>query len=188
MVMKMVTSKRIVAYLGAGNPPDDGYLQMIERAGRSIAKAGLHLVYGGTTEGSMRILADSVLDSGGSVTGVFCRMFSRDLLHTGLTAIVEEDTISNRKHAEMEMADAYIVLPGGVGTMDELFEVLALGVVDEKECLKPIGLLNYAGYFDDLLNFFKRSINVGYAGQSVLDRITIASSPDELIGKLVKRM
>lgn len=132
--------------------------------GELLAEEGIELIYGGGSVGLMGALADAVLGAGGRVIGVIPRFLAtRELLHTGVTQMQLTDTMHERKGLMSELSDAFVALPGGLGTFEELFEVLTwaqLGLHD-----KPIGLLNIAGYFDPLLGMIDRAIADGFCRQ-----------------------
>jgi hypothetical protein len=117
-----------------------------------LAKRGLTVVYGGGNVGLMGILADAALAAGGEVIGIIPRrMIARELAHAGVTSLIPVDSMHERKQKMADLADAFLALPGGIGTMEELFEAftwLQLGIHH-----KPVGLLNVAGFYDRLIEF-----------------------------------
>jgi len=137
------------------------YAAMAAEAGRLLAVRGVTVVYGGGRVGLMGAVADAALAVGGRVIGVIPQMlFDREVAHTGLSELHVVATMSERKVRMSDMSDAFLALPGGIGTMDELFEAwtwtqLAL---QRKAC----GLLNFQGYYDDLLGFLDRAVVEGF--------------------------
>jgi uncharacterized protein (TIGR00730 family) len=128
--------------------------------GRLLAAEGLGLVYGGGSVGLMGLVADTVLDAGGTVTGVIPkRLFPREIPHRGLTELIEVESMHARKTTMFERADAFIALPGGFGTFEELFEVTTWAQLGIHQ--KPIGVLNVSGYYDLLLAFLDRAVRDG---------------------------
>ena len=142
-----------------GNRPE--YLQVARVAGRLIAERQLTLVYGGGKVGLMGAVADSALAAGGRVVGVIPQMLmDREVGHPGLTELHVVRTMAERKLLMGELSDAFLTLPGGIGTLDELFEAWSwtqLGLQD-----KPSGLLNYHGYYDSLIQFLDLAVSEGF--------------------------
>ena len=156
--MKM---KRICVFCGsqAGLSPD--YARAAVETGRLLAERGLGLVYGGGNVGLMGVLADAALAAGGEVIGIIPKALEGlEIAHRGLTKFHVVETLHDRKGLMGDLADAFIALPGGLGTLDELFEVLTwsqLGVHD-----KPCGLINVAGYYDPLLALLDAAVREGF--------------------------
>lgn len=126
--------------------------------GSLLASMGIELVYGGGAVGLMGLLADTVLDGGGTVTGVMpTGLFPREIGHASLTNMIEVSSMHERKTTMFERADAFIALPGGLGTLEELAEVLTWAQIGIHS--KPIGILNVDGYYDALLEWLQRSID-----------------------------
>ncbi len=141
---------------------------------------GIDLVYGGGNVGLMGEIATEVLEGGGHVTGIITEhLVSREVGHPGLTDLRVVDGMSDRKQGMFETSDAFVALPGGVGTMEELFEVLCWRYLGLHP--KPIGLLNIEGYFDHLIAFLDRAIEDGFLGDH--DWI-VAETVDELLDAL----
>lgn len=128
------------------------YADAARQCGSVLAVRGISLVYGGGNVGLMGLVADAALAAGGEVIGVIPRkLIEREVAHHGITSLIPVDTMHERKHKMAELADAFLALPGGIGTMEELFESftwLQLGFH-----AKPVGLLNVAGFYDSLLEF-----------------------------------
>lgn len=152
---------RITVFCGASAGVDPRYATMAVEAGRSIAEAGLGLVYGGGHVGLMGLVADAAMKSGGEVIGVIPRFMEKaELAHQGVTELILVDTMHQRKQRMHELSDAVIALPGGFGTMDELFELLTwrqLGLH-----AKPMGLLNVNGFYAPLLEQIARMERDGF--------------------------
>ena len=142
-----------------GNRPD--YLHLARETGRLIAERQLTLVYGGGKAGLMGALADSALAAGGKVVGIIPQiLLDREVGHTGLTELRVVSSMAERKLLMGELSDAFLTLPGGIGTMDELFEAWSwtqLGLQD-----KPSGLLNFLGYYDHLVQFLDLAVSEGF--------------------------
>jgi len=155
--------------------------------GRAIAGRGFRLVYGGGSVGLMGALADAALAAGGEVVGVLPRvLFRSEVLHTGLTALHDVATMHERKALMAELSDAFVALPGGFGTLDELFEMTTWIQLNIQR-RKPVGILDVEGYFGDLRAFIERATGDGFiprresewivhdtAAESLLDRMFAA--------------
>jgi uncharacterized protein (TIGR00730 family) len=137
------------------------YAELARRTGEAVAERGLTLVYGGGRVGLMGVLADAALARGGQVIGVIPEpLAAREVAHSGLTKLHLVGSMHERKALMAELADGFIALPGGYGTMEEFFEVLTWGQLGIHR--KPCGLLNVAGYFDAIVAFFDRAFQDGF--------------------------
>jgi uncharacterized protein (TIGR00730 family) len=142
-----------------GNRPE--YLQVARATGRSIAQRGLTLVYGGGKVGLMGAVADAALAAGGRVVGVIPQMLlDREVGHAGLTQLHVVTTLSERKVMMADLSDGFLALPGGIGTMDELFEAWTWTQLEVHR--KPCGLLNQDGYYDALVSFLDYAVAEGF--------------------------
>jgi hypothetical protein len=151
--------------------------------GEAIASRGLELVYGAGSTGLMGAIADGALEAGGQVIGVIPGYFNTpQLAHGGLTRIEIVDTIHQRKARMAEMADAFIALPGGYGTLEELFEILTWAQIGLHS--KPVGLLNTLGYFDPLLAMVEHARNEGFIYAEHRALFTHAADPESLLDSL----
>jgi uncharacterized protein (TIGR00730 family) len=141
---------RICVYCGSNFGSDPAFREAAEAVGRLLAAQGRGLVYGGGSVGLMGVVADATLAGGGEVIGVIPRkLVLLEKEHRGLSKLIETDTMHERKRLMMEHADGFLVLPGGYGTLEELFEVIAWLQLGFHK--KPVGLLNVAGFYDALL-------------------------------------
>ena len=147
-----------------------------------MAARGFGLVYGGGGIGLMGVLADTVLAEGGRVTGVIPDFLaSKEIAHDRLTELLVVETMHARKALMAARSDAFIAIPGGLGTLDELFEMLTwaqLGLHD-----KPCGLLNVAGYFDDVVGFLERAVAEGFVKAHHRDRILVDTDAARLLDR-----
>jgi uncharacterized protein (TIGR00730 family) len=152
---------RICIFLGSSPGNGDEYVRLAANVGRAIASRGLGIVYGGGRIGLMGALADAALGAGGEVIGVIPESLERlEVAHRGVTQLHVVATMHERKALMAELSDAFIALPGGVGTLDELFDMLSwrqLGLH-----AKPIGLLNHHGFFDTLLAQLDHMVAQGF--------------------------
>lgn len=175
--------KSICVFCGSsmGNRPS--YANAAASLGRGLALQKIDLIYGGSNIGTMRVLADACLATGGNVTGIMPLLLaSREILHKGLTKVITCHTMAERKELMGKLADAFIVLPGGVGTLDELFEAFTWLQLDVYE--KPIGLLNVEGFFDDLLRFLDRATYDGFIRKEHRQNLIVDDDPARLIERL----
>ncbi len=153
--------QRVSVYCGSHDGHDAAFRESAEQLGRVFAQRKLELVYGGGNVGLMGRIADAVIAGGGRVTGVIPRdLQERELAHRGATELVVVESMHQRKARMADAADAFIALPGGIGTLEELFETftwLQLGFHD-----KPLGLLNVHGFYDTLLRFLDQLVDHGF--------------------------
>jgi uncharacterized protein (TIGR00730 family) len=170
----------ICVFCGSSNGIGNYYIESARRLGSSIVKSGYGLVYGGASIGTMGALADSVLDAGGQVTGVIPQAIAdMDVAHTGLSVLEVVDDMHQRKARMMDLSDAFIAMPGGLGTLEELFEALTwlqLGLHS-----KPCAVLNVSGYYNKLLDFLDHASQQGFAKQSHVEALLRADTPEEVM-------
>jgi uncharacterized protein (TIGR00730 family) len=173
----------ICVYCGSSRGVRAEYAQAARELGALLARRRIRLVFGGGSVGLMGVLADAVLEDGGIVTGVIPRALrTAELAHEGLSEMIEVDSMHARKQRMVELADAFIALPGGIGTMDELFETwtwLQLGIH-----AKPVGLLNVAGYYDPLIVFLSQMRDHGFLRGEHFDNLQIDSDSQRLLSRL----
>ena len=143
----------------------------------------VELVFGGGKVGLMGVLADTVLAHGGKVTGVIPSGLDIDeVVHKDLTELVKVPGMHQRKAMMLDLADAFIAMPGGIGTMDEIFEAWTWGQLGIHT--KPVGLLNVEGYFDSLIEYLSTMVRQGFLSQKHHDRLYISESPSDLLEKM----
>jgi len=172
--------KSICVYCGSANQASREYFRAAQQMGETLAQGGLTLVYGGGKTGLMGALADSVLDKGGEVIGVITEsMNTPELAHTRLACLDVTATIHQRKRRMYELADGYIALPGGYGTLDELFETLTWAQIGEHS--KPVGLLNVNGYYDALLAMLDRALEEKFLFPEHRRALLCDSQPEALL-------
>ena len=175
----------VCVYCGSrpGNEPE--FAAMAREVGSWIGRHGGQLVYGGGRNGLMGILADAALAAGGRVVGVIPKaLVEKEWAHTGCTELHIVDTMHERKRIMAEHADAFLALPGGIGTLEEFFEVWTwrqLGYHD-----KPVGLLNMAGHYDSLLAFLGSAVNSGFMSDWQMALICTDSDAQLLLQQLVQ--
>ena len=148
-----------------------------------LAGAGIRVVYGGAKVGLMGVLADAALAAGGEVVGVIPEpLVAREIAHTGLTALHTVGSMHERKALMAELSDAFIALPGGWGTFEELFEVMTWAQLGLHR--KPCGLLNVSGYYDGLLAVLGTTVAQGFVRPEYLQMVAVDTSPVGLLAKL----
>nr|WP_220184907.1 MULTISPECIES: TIGR00730 family Rossman fold protein [unclassified Thermoactinomyces] len=175
--------KNICVFAGSNPGRNPEYRDAAKSLGLVMAKSGLSLVYGGSSKGLMGIVADAVLENGGIAIGVMPAFLSRkELKHHHLTHFYETEGMHERKAKMGELSDAFVALPGGYGTFEEIFEVLSWAQLGIHQ--KPIGLLNAAGYFNPLLQLVEKGIDDGFIRPEYLDLFVCESDAEALVKKL----
>jgi uncharacterized protein (TIGR00730 family) len=173
----------ICVYCGSRSGTDGAFARTAHEFGTLIGNAGWQLVYGGGRAGLMGTLADAALQAGARVIGVIPRaLMTRELGHTGVSELHVVETMHERKRMMAERSDAFVALPGGIGTLEELFEVWTwrqLGYHD-----KPVGLLNTAGYFDALLEFVSDIERQGFIPAEQRELLQVHADPSALLDRL----
>ena len=170
----------ICIYCGSANQASQEYFRAARLMGETLARRCLTLIYGGGKTGLMGALADSVVDNGGKAIGVIVEsMNTPKLAHTRLTHLEVTATIHQRKSRMYELADGYIALPGGYGTLDELFETLTWAQIGEHS--KPVGLLNVNGYYDALLAMLDRALKEKFLFPEHRQALLCNSQPELLL-------
>ena len=175
--------KRLAVYCGSATPADGRYLELARAVGDTLARRGIGVVYGGGKAGLMGALADGALAAGGEVIGVIpTALVGHELAHPGLTELHIVDTMHQRKQAFTDLADGFVTLPGGVGTLDELWEAVSWAQLGYHA--KPVGLLNAFGYYDHLLAFNRQMAEVGFVRPAHRGIIIEAETLDALLGAM----
>jgi uncharacterized protein (TIGR00730 family) len=175
--------KKVCVYAGANLGERTSYAKEARELGRIFATEGIELLYGGSRLGLMAEIANQVLEFGGTVTGVMPRgLFRGEVVHQGLSQLIEVDSMHERKKQLSDLADGYIALPGGVGTFDELFEIICWGQIGLHE--KPIGLLNIDGYYTPVINLLEHAVKEGFMNASNLGLVVVADSAVDLFKKM----
>lgn len=176
--------RRICVFCGSSSGKDPTHRAHAVVLGKRLAERGLGLVYGGARVGLMGALADAVLEQGGEVIGVIPEsLVAREVAHLGLSELVVTQNMHARKAAMAARADAFLTLPGGLGTLEELFEVWTWAELGLHA--KPCGLLDQAGYYDALLVFLKHMVDQGFARPAQLGRLIVERDPDRLLDSLL---
>ena len=172
--------KNISIFCGAHEGKNPEYAKAAKSVAELIAKKGINVVFGGGNVALMKVISDTALDNGVEVLGISLKsLHALELANPRLNNIVVSETLLNRKDEFMSRSDAFIVLPGGVGSLDELAEIMAsnqLGIIN-----KPVGILNTEGYYDHLLEWFNKAVNEGFISSENLKELLVSDSPEELV-------
>jgi uncharacterized protein (TIGR00730 family) len=175
--------KRLCVFCGANPGHDPRYLEAAAALGRCIAQAGLGLVYGGASIGLMGAVADAALAEGGEVIGVIPQtLVEREVAHHGLADLRVVTSMHERKALMAELSDGFIALPGGVGTLEELFEVWTWSHLGLHR--KPCGLLDVAGFYSGLGRFIDHVQHEGFLREGVRDMLLMADDPVRMIAAM----
>ncbi|KKI18817.1 MULTISPECIES: TIGR00730 family Rossman fold protein [Sphingomonas] len=175
--------KRLAVYCGSATPRDPQYMELAWDVGRTLAERGIGVVYGGGRLGLMGAVADGALAAGGEVIGIIPQaLVTAEVAHRGLTELHVVEGMHDRKRAFTDLADGFVTLPGGTGTMDELWEALSWAQIGYHE--DPVGLLNAAGYYDHLIAFWHKMSEVGFLRPQHEDLLIIADTLDVLLDRM----
>ena len=175
--------KRLAVYCGSATPQDTRYVALAREVGEELARRGIGVVYGGGKLGLMGALADGALAAGGEVIGVIPEgMVKAEVANLACSELRVVQTMHERKQAFTDLADGFLTLPGGVGTMDEFWEAVSWAQLGYHA--KPVGLLNAFGFYDGMIEFLRHMVAVGFV-RPAHEGIVIAESE---LGALLQRM
>ncbi|MCL2309020.1 MAG: TIGR00730 family Rossman fold protein [Proteobacteria bacterium] len=175
--------RSLCVFCGAAFGTRPVYIEAAEALGRYLAVHEIEVVWGGGQVGLMGALADAAIAGGGRAYGVIPRfMVRRELAHSAATTMVTVDSMHERKAAMVARADGFVALPGGFGTLDELFEVITWAQLHIHA--KPIGLLNVEGFFDPLLTMMRHLVAEGFVLRAHVDMLHVASTPEALLAAM----
>lgn len=184
--MKLTSPFSVCVYCGSRLGSQKEYSEAARRVGRAIGERGWRLVYGGGNVGLMGEVADATLAAGGQVVGVIPELLlNKEVGHRHLTELHVVRTMHERKQLMAEKANAFMAMPGGIGTLEEIFEVWTwrhIGYHDQ-----PMGLLNTLGYYDPLLAFLKRGCDDGFMDDSQMAMLAVSADPVKLLDELATR-
>jgi len=176
--------KRVAVYCGSSGDVPEVYKTAAREFGALLARRGLGLVYGGGRVGLMGIVADAALAEGGEVIGVIPhRLQELELGHTGVTELLITETMAERKVKMQELTQAAVALPGGPGTLDELFEEMVLTQLCYQN--KAVGVLNVDGFYDHLLSFMEHAASQGFVRAPFDQLLVHGSTPEALMQKII---
>lgn len=170
----------ICVYCGSSTGNNPSILKSAAELGILLAKNDHQLVYGGSSLGVMGAIANSVIDNGGRVTGVIPRnLFKKEVAHTGITELITVDDMHQRKSKMADLADAFVALPGGFGTLEELFEIITwnqIGIIN-----KPVVLYNIEGYFDPLIQMINHAVSTGFIRPDNRSILNVSETPQQTL-------
>jgi uncharacterized protein (TIGR00730 family) len=179
----VVALRSVCVFCGSSTPPDARYRDAARALGVLLARRGIGLVYGGGRVGLMGELADAALSQGGRVTGVIpVGLFAREIGNTGVTELHEVASMHERKQLMYDLSDAFVALPGGLGTLDELAEVSAWSQLGLHA--KPVVLLDVDGFWEPLVAQLDRMVSIGFIKPLNRKLVRLALSPEEALGVL----
>ena len=174
---------RLAVYCGSASPADARFIGNARWVGQRLAQRGIGVVYGGGRLGLMGAVADGALEAGGTVIGVIPQaLVNLEVAHRGLTELHIVKTMHERKQAFTDLSDGFLTLPGGTGTMDELWEALSWAQLGYHDL--PVGLLNVAGYYDGILAFWQQMQEVGFLRPQHRDLLITSDDLDDLLIKM----
>jgi uncharacterized protein (TIGR00730 family) len=174
---------RVAVYCGSADGNDPAFLAEARALGREIAAAGFGVVYGGANVGLMGAVADAALAAGAEVIGVLPEVLAgREIAHTGLTRLESVATMHQRKARMVALADAFLILPGGYGTLDEMLEIVTWSQL--RLHAKPCILINSTGYWNGLLDFLDSTVKAGFLKPENRCLLLVAGSAAEAVGKV----
>jgi len=175
--------KSVCVFCGASSGTNPAYREAAVALGRALAERKLTLVYGGGAVGLMGIVADAALEAGGEVIGIIPEsLMNAEIGHKGLSRLEVVDGMHARKARMAELSDAFIALPGGLGTLEELFEVWTWGQLGYHA--KPLGLLDVNGFYDKLGGFLDHIVEEGFVRPQHRDMLLLGQQPDELLAAM----
>lgn len=175
--------KRLAVYCGSATPADPSYIELARAVGEGLARRGIGLVYGGGRLGLMGAVADGALAAGGEVIGIIPQaLVDAEVAHRGLTELHVVTGMHERKRAFTDLSDGFVTLPGGTGTMDELWEALSWAQLGYHA--DPVGLLNAGGYYDHLIAFWEKMGEVGFLRAQHRNLLIVADTFDALLGAM----
>lgn len=170
----------VCVYCGSSSGKNPRILSAARKFGRLLAENNHTLIYGGSSLGVMGTLADTVMENGGKVIGVIPRdLFSKEVAHTEITELITVEDMHERKSTMANLADSFVALPGGFGTMEELFEIITwnqIGIIE-----KPVTVLNVDHYYDALIEMIDHSVKSGFIKLDNRLILQVAETPEECL-------
>ena len=174
--------KRLCVYCGSSSGRQPVYAQVARQLARAMVNRNIDLVYGGASVGIMGEIANAVLEEGGDVIGIIPKgLFKKEVAHTGITELREVDSMHERKSLMADLSDGFIALPGGFGTIEEIFEIITWSQLGMHR--KPCGLLNVCHYYDKLIGFLDHAVTEQFIKAAHHSTILVDECPDALLGK-----
>ncbi|SCW73743.1 hypothetical protein SAMN02927924_02498 [Sphingobium faniae] len=177
--------KRLAVYCGSATPADPAFAAAARQVGLGLARRGIGIVYGGGRLGLMGTLADAALEAGGQVIGVIPEaLVQAEVAHHGCTELRIVQTMHQRKALFTDLSDGFVTLPGGVGTMDELWEAISWAQLGYHA--KPVGLLNVNRFYDPLIAFYRQMVEVGFIRPAHAGILIHAGDMDRLLDGMAR--
>lgn len=174
--------KRICVFCGSHSGSQAAYSRGAASLGRALSRRNLELVYGGASIGLMGIVADAVIGAGGSAIGIIPQsLVEKEIAHPGLSELRVVGSMHERKANMAKLSDAFIALPGGIGTLEELFEILTFAQLGFHH--KPCGLLNIEGYYDRLIDFLDHAVRESFVGEGQVRSLQVDQQADHLLDR-----
>lgn len=175
--------KRLAVYCGSATPEDPRYIELARDVGRGLAERGIGVVYGGGRLGLMGAIASGALEAGGEVIGVIPEALANsEVANRDCTELYTVSGMHERKQRFTDLSDGFVTIPGGVGTMDELWEAMSWAQLGYHS--DPVGLLNAFGFYDDLIAFNRKMAEVGFVRPAHQNILIAADTLDELLEKM----
>ncbi len=179
--------KKIAVFCGSLSGSSDRFEKDAFRFGQLIASEGFELVFGGGKDGLMGAVANGALAAGGKVTGVLPQFFNpREVAHPGMQKTVQVKNLAERKQIIAEISDVFVSLPGGIGTLDEMFEMLALSKLNRQH--KISALLNTENYFEPILQMLDKMEKYRFSSPVLHRLLWVEKSPEEMMEKIIRHM
>ncbi len=177
------TFKRLAVYCGSATPADPRYIELARQVGETLARQGIGVVYGGGKAGLMGAVAYAALEAGGEVIGVIPQaLVDMEVANPDCTQLHVVDTMHQRKQFFTDLSDGFVTLPGGVGTLDELWEAVSWAQLGYHQ--SPVGLLNAFGYYDGLLAFNRQMAETGFVRAAHRDILIAGETLEQLLEKM----
>ena len=174
---------KICVFCGSSMGNDPRYQDAAEQLGEVLAQHDCTLYYGGANVGLMKIIADKMLEKGKKVVGIIPKLITdMEIAHEGLTELIEVETMSDRKLMLISESDAFIAMPGGFGTLDEIFEITVQNQLRISD--KPVALYNTLNYYDSMLQFIDHAVSQGFIRKEHRDNIIVSDNPEILFKEL----
>lgn len=174
---------KVCVFCGSSPGKNPAYLNLATSIGKGLAEKGHELIYGGASIGVMGKMADSALDAGGKVHGIMpTKLVNMEVAHKGLTSFEEVEDMHVRKAKMYQEADAFVALPGGMGTLDELCEIITWAQIAYHN--KPIFIVNYGGFYDLFIDHLRHVVNEGFMADNHMNLISVVDDIDQIFDLL----
>ena len=176
---------KVCVFCGSSMGNDIRYQEAAAQLGEVLAQNDCTLYYGGASVGLMKIIADKMIEKGKEVVGIIPKLIcDMEIAHEGVTKMIETESMSERKLMLINEADAFIAMPGGFGTLDELFEIVVLNQLRITD--KPVALYNTLNYYDSMIQFIDHAVSQGFIRKEHRDNIIVSDNPETLFKELSK--